>query len=98
MGKGPDLFDRKNLLDLSFYALYIKSMSNENRHKKTSEFSVKNYNVTYYSNWEKPRVFTNVSEEVKNELVQEGKEDQYKVEVEEVGFWDAVEETSYSPF
>ena len=37
MGKGPDLFDRKNLLDLSPYALYIKSMSNENRHKEVIE-------------------------------------------------------------
>ena len=44
---------------------------------------MKRYTVTYISAWVKPQVFEHLSEEEKNAKVQEGKDQQYKVEVTE---------------
>jgi hypothetical protein len=39
------------------------------------------YTVTWYSNWEKPQIFENVSKAKADELYKDGRFHQYKVEV-----------------
>jgi GMP synthase PP-ATPase subunit len=39
------------------------------------------YTVTWYSNWEKPQIFENVSKAKAEELYKDGRFQQYKVEV-----------------
>jgi len=48
------------------------------------------YRVTWYSNWVKPEVYTELTEAEAEELVREGVERQYRVEVIEensVEYW-----------
>lgn len=45
---------------------------------------MKKYKVTYISIWVAPQVFFAIGEDEKNQLVFDGKNQQYKVEIEEM--------------